>query len=294
MPLTLTSIFEDNFHRANENPLTISNWAAPEDGNANLQIINNACVGTDATNDCEQLCKTALPNDQFVQATLAAPFATDFSVLFLYIRSTSLLQTGNGYFCEIANGGAQVWLFDSSRSITPAFTYPTPTTGDTFAVAAVGSTFYVLRNGVVLGSGVDNTFSSGQGILEITDDTAITDVQLSDFKVGSASNSSGGNNANPIYITSDMTMGWRESQTLNAKAFGIRISKIILVPTGTRAAGNITITDPNDGTVLFTYPIPASGPFQTQFDWNKSFPAYRDFQVTGPSTTGVAALIYYR
>lgn len=114
-------------------------------------------------------------------------------------------------------------------------------------------------------------------------------------------------NSNPIYIDTDMTSGWRASQTLNTgnlpataqnsgvkRQFGIRTSKIVLVLVGTQAAGTILIADPIDSTILFKQDIPSSGTFQREFDWAVNLSTERDFKVTGPTTTGVAVQIWYR
>jgi hypothetical protein len=100
-------------------------------------------------------------------------------------------------------------------------------------------------------------------------------------------------NTNPIHIDVDMTAGWRSLQTLSGTPMGIRVVKILLTGNPTAAAGSITITDPNDGTVLLALPV-TSSMSPIQFDFQTAGVGWRDFQVTGVTATTTALKIWYK
>jgi hypothetical protein len=120
-------------------------------------------------------------------------------------------------------------------------------------------------------------------------------------------------NSNPIILDTDISTGWRANQTLNtgnlpshAQQFsgtvtrqpGIIVSKIVLESNGTTVAGVVTVADPNDGTVLWNSAVAAgagaTGTVLTREDFSDNFPAWRDFKVTGLTTTVSKIYIWYR
>lgn len=105
-------------------------------------------------------------------------------------------------------------------------------------------------------------------------------------------------NSLPIVLDTDFT-SFKSHQTLQTPGFGIRVYKLALVVLhgGASSAGVVTITDPNDSTVLYpTMPVSVSTPadtiiftdnIDTQLQW-------RDFSVTGLTATGTKLLVWYR
>jgi len=111
----------------------------------------------------------------------------------------------------------------------------------------------------------------------------------------------------PIYLDTDMAAGWESLQTLNtanlpatiqnpgpiSAQWGIRITKIQIIPNGVTAAATILIVNPDDNSVLFKYPVTTTqAPVEVDFENN--FPNWLDFKATGMTTGVVALLIWYR
>lgn len=115
----------------------------------------------------------------------------------------------------------------------------------------------------------------------------------------------------PIIYDTDNASGWRSQQTLNTgnlpstiqqlsgavtRQWGIKVTKVELHTNGTTVAGAVTIADPNDSTVLYTYNVPAgatAGIINTQDFWGR-LSEWRDFKVTGLTATVTKVLIFYR
>jgi hypothetical protein len=118
-------------------------------------------------------------------------------------------------------------------------------------------------------------------------------------------------NSQPIIIDTDTASGWRSLQTLNTgnlpttaqqlsgavtRQWGIHVPKLVLMTNGTTVAGTVTISDPNDSTVLWTSPVAAgvtAGIIKSE-DWSEAWASWRDFKVTGVTATVTKLLIWYR
>jgi hypothetical protein len=123
-------------------------------------------------------------------------------------------------------------------------------------------------------------------------------------------------NSMPILINTDTASGWRSLQTLNTgnlpsvqnqpplgpvtRQWGLHVFRIIITAQATTlVTGVITVSDPNDNTVLFQTGITNtaaasiggiiydSGMIRPAFDW-------RDFKVTGVTNAVVQMEIWYR
>lgn len=101
-------------------------------------------------------------------------------------------------------------------------------------------------------------------------------------------------NTNPIYIDTDMTQGWRASQTLNptANAIGFRVVKVI--HTSAVAGHSVTLKD-NRANVSRTLTAAFAGSNDHDFP---SPLAYEDLQVTfnpaQPAAGADSVLVEYR
>lgn len=106
-------------------------------------------------------------------------------------------------------------------------------------------------------------------------------------------------NSMPVVIDTDMTVGWRASQTLQAQpGSGFRVTKIELVAASATSAGTVTIVDPVDNTVLYP-PIGvaaalAAGTSVVNNDLPNASLAFRDFKATGLTATATKLYIWYR
>ena len=108
-------------------------------------------------------------------------------------------------------------------------------------------------------------------------------------------------NSLPVLVDTDISTGWRANQTLssNTYATGLRIVKIALVVASTTSsAGTVTITDPNDSTVLYPpMTVAASiavGNVLYTDNLDSQALQWRDFNVTGVTATGTRLYIWYR
>lgn len=102
-------------------------------------------------------------------------------------------------------------------------------------------------------------------------------------------------NAMPIALDADATFS--AIQTLQAKPFGIRVWKIALYVVSTSVSGTVTITDPNDNTILLApMVVPASGAAGTLYFYDNptQLLQWRDFKVVGLTATATRLLIWYR
>jgi hypothetical protein len=190
MSLILTQTAFDNFTRANENPLSQGgNWTT--DGTP-LQVFSDLCTATNiGGTNAEFYAGTTLAANQYASATISN-MAANGSYLFVYSRLQTFI--GNDYQLELlkGSGGSSAYLYSVTGG-TPTFIFSSSTitisNGDVWAVAAVGSIIYVVQNGTVVGSVTDTTWSSGShSALGMQTSSALTDVQLSLFSIGTASN----------------------------------------------------------------------------------------------------------
>jgi hypothetical protein len=193
MSLTLTQTNSDNFTRANESPLVTPPWTVVGQG---LQIVSNLCEATVVSgNDTEVYSGTALAADQYAAATISN-MSADGSDIFLFVRLQANNNDNSGYELLLQKGSASssYQLFSVTGGSLTSILFSSGITisnGDVWAVAVVGSTLYVVRNGTVLGTVTNTTWSSGSfSGLGIQTASALTDVQLSLFSIGTASNAS--------------------------------------------------------------------------------------------------------
>jgi|SRR5271167_2315330 len=115
-------------------------------------------------------------------------------------------------------------------------------------------------------------------------------------------------NANPIFANADF-VSWRATQTLNTGSLpgytfkrqpGIRPYRIQLQNSAVAVTGGlVTITDPNDSTVLWQYEVLAAattfaGVVIVDEDWDVTLPAWRDFSITGLTAANAQIFIWYR
>lgn len=190
--LTLNQTASDTFQRANENPLSQGgNWTQYST-NA-LQVVSDLCETTLAGSEqIEIYSGTTLAANQYAAATISnMVFDTGGSDLFLYARLQANNSPANGYelFLQKGSSSSSFYLYSvvgsSPNFLTDGFI--TISNGDVWALATVGSTIYVLQNGTVVGQGTDATWASGSySALGIQAPTALTDVQLSLYSIGTA------------------------------------------------------------------------------------------------------------
>jgi hypothetical protein len=162
-----------HFQRMNVSPLGPP-WATVL-SNPGLQIVGDVCetlppyAGVQTYNPP---CGT--PNDQYASVTIAA-IPTGF--LNLVVRGNAY---GSGYQLQL-QAGQNYWSLLLGGESQIAIGSATPEVGDVWAVAAIGTTLYVIRNGAVLATVIDTTYASGQTALSLAGG-----VQVSNFSMGRA------------------------------------------------------------------------------------------------------------
>ena len=241
--LAFTQTISDSFSRANENPLSDGgNWAAngtpvpPNDAPA--KILSDQCVMSDATiyanyagpwsGDCNAFwVGAALPDNQWAELQIAAlnSSPSHYASVQIGLRTTP----GVDYSCVIRNNGdgtCNVITYSvpvNGQSFVPVYAptygfFPFGTLtfqnvpfslGDTFRVAALGTTIYVLHNGQILGNYTDSAIASGSPSFVLAG-TAISDTAVTNFKggsvaQGSAPSAGGGLNGNIVPTTIQAT-----------------------------------------------------------------------------------------
>jgi hypothetical protein len=186
----LTPLFSDNFTRANVSPLT-SPWAIDTAGDAGLKIVSDHCQNVGGANsEGVQLYEETLPNDQYASATVGATFPSA-AALNIMARTTqnviSFFSTNwPGYKFQIY--GSNAYLYCSTGGLLGFVPIvPGVSIGDTFTIAIVGTTVYLLHNSTQLAAVTNTSVSSGGSALATATDNSGNAVKVSSFVVGSAS-----------------------------------------------------------------------------------------------------------
>ena len=208
---TLTPLFSDNFQRANVSPLAAP-WAIDENGDTGLAIVSDLCGDAGGANTTGvQLYEETLPNDQYVSATLGGPLQSGSSGFEISARTTDNgVQFTPGHwpgYALVVYGffGTIGWnLFCSTGGLIASESGLTINSGDTFTLAIVGTTVYVLQNSTLLTSFSNSAVSSGGSALACISNGNGNSVQVSNFVVGSASS---GYDPTKIFLGSVRVLG---------------------------------------------------------------------------------------
>lgn len=216
-------IFEDNFTRANENPLNSLEWQTPGlyPGHP-LSVFSNHCVpGVQTTNTFGAAVFIGAPvaGDQFVEGTVGA-VGTD-GELGLYLRlNNGDVSTVSGYSCGVATGSVAsgLGLANNTVFVGKALSGTTgllashtlggaPSPGDKLKFQVIGTAITVFYNGTSIITGTDTSIPSGlTGLFVETintfSDTYWTDVKIGEFRPGYTSGISVSNCVgDPVYYS---------------------------------------------------------------------------------------------
>jgi hypothetical protein len=199
---SFTTLFHDPFSTdADQNPLDPAKWSEISTffglSVGPLEVASNKCQGTITGADNIQAWVGVGPSNCFAQFTLAAAPANTSSVPFMAYRYDSSRESGYGYVASV-NYQFGNWTMLIGRIVNgivnnfvSATIAATLNPGDVFAVACLGNTHYLFYNGVLYAAETDGTFDfvfsgSGSILLGAAPASAVTDIQFSDFKCGSA------------------------------------------------------------------------------------------------------------
>jgi hypothetical protein len=180
MSITLTPLFTDDFHRANENPLANPPWSLPVGSNT-LQIVSDVCECTQ--DSCNNTYEGALPDDQYASATIAGFVAANNPQLRVYVRQSGDL--GTFYELVVTSGSFFIKQLPTDNVLL-FITGTVAAVDDVWTVAAIGTTLYVLQNGTQVGSVSDSSIASGGAALGAGINIALSDITYSLFVAGSA------------------------------------------------------------------------------------------------------------
>jgi hypothetical protein len=186
----LTPLFSDNFTRANVSPLT-SPWAIDTAGEASLQIVSDFCQNVGGANSQGvQLYNETLPNDQYASATVGATFpsAAALNIMARTTQNAIPFFSTNWPGYKLSIYGSNAYLYCSTGGLLGFVPIvPGVSIGDTFTIAIVGTTVYLLHNSTQLAAVTNTSVSSGGSALATATDNSGNAVKVSSFVVGSAS-----------------------------------------------------------------------------------------------------------
>lgn len=187
MAYIFNKVFSDNFARANEQPLNTANWTVNTGAFPALAVVNHLCVSVAPFGQAgtEFYTGSTFGNDQYATATLAnnpVPGAE----LDVFIRSSTDAITSYysaGLFVNPDQTGL-VFLLKGGGQIGGNVAVGAVKAGDTLTVGAIGTTIFLVLNGVQLISGTDATFASGRTGMDIFPPAAQSDMEVSYFETG--------------------------------------------------------------------------------------------------------------
>ena len=183
MALVYTTLATDTFQRP-DGPLG-ANWTLVPTGDP-LEIVNHACCAPGGDFGWEFYTGVSFPADQWAQVTIGN-FVGGNSEIFMSMRSSADGDIYYGLDFQLAEVGG-ITFFSSSESTDVSFPGD-PTPGDVWRMGIVGTTWYVFKNGVQVGTGTDNTIASGGINVFIQPDTNTTDATITNFQAGSITQS---------------------------------------------------------------------------------------------------------
>jgi hypothetical protein len=199
--IVLTQLAEDNFATdANASPLPSPPWSLGTPPTFwKLAVVSGLCVGSAATanNGCENYVGSggfSLPNDQYASANIPNVVSFGQSVLQPSCRaaggnyeSTGYLSFNAGYTLVVQSAGFFTLYYVTGFTYTMLGTseHVTGRNNDIWTIAAIGTTVFVLQNGVIIISVSNSTYSSGFTSLGLENDEGTAATSL--FSTGSAS-----------------------------------------------------------------------------------------------------------
>ena len=182
---TLTTVFTDNFTRANENPLDPTHWTAVTSGGAQpCQVVTNTCQGTAAGFGCVERSTPIAwsTTQQFIQSTCTA--ISSGALNNVYLGAVPSRTTGWGILQQAAN--CQVYQGISLRR-TFAHVF---VSGDFIRMEYLGQRLDFWVNSTLIMS----TFSVLQlepPTIELDPQTTIASVQVTNVTVGTTGTGTG-------------------------------------------------------------------------------------------------------
>lgn len=203
MSFILSEIARDTFHHADQNPIDPTHWTTLI-GFANLQIASNLCISADLNNDAAAAYTGAsFPDDQYAAITLDQ---LANGILYAICRTNADNTTGYvvsaiGPFGLTTDNLVLFDEADSENVIGTATVTLAPS--DIVVCGAIGSTIFVMHNGVVVIQVTNtSTLTGGRPATNVSPfSDVLVDASLSLFTAGSVSQSGGSSSAAPWFVS---------------------------------------------------------------------------------------------
>jgi hypothetical protein len=193
-----TQTVVDTFSQANENPLSSGGkWTSATTAGSIVpaQLISNTVqttnVGAGGNHAQAWYTGASFPNNQYAEITASADPASGF--ISVGVRGTSGVDTS--YHAAIGgplNGTTTIYIVLRQAGVQTVLVGPmvvTGAVGDVYRLAALGSTISVYQNGVLVGSIVDTTLTTGIPSLFVQAVTTAASATITKFAAGSVTQS---------------------------------------------------------------------------------------------------------
>jgi len=179
---------EDNFERADETPIG-GNWSTDSVFTPGLRLLTNALQGGSAGNALSYWNAFTPADDQFSQVrALVLGTNTDFG-------PTTRGDAAGSAYIALANTGAEGLAKFTAGTYTSLASVPiTPNLaiGDILRLEVEGSTLRMYRNGILLGSTTDTSFTTGKtGVHAFPTNSRLNDWRGGDLTSSHRLNASG-------------------------------------------------------------------------------------------------------
>jgi hypothetical protein len=203
--LNFSTLGTDSFQRANANPIG-GNWTTSGTFGA-LQIVSDAVeAATGGTVNVAYWNASAFNNDQWSQITVGATIGT--SAVGPAVRLGTASENGYAFLWQGTTGSSGTWRLQKyvSGTVTQLATGTlTVSTGDTLAIAAVGTNIYLYWNGVFVFTISDSALTSGSAGMLVFSASGTTQATITGWSGGNFQNAPapppvGGSGAVPWYL----------------------------------------------------------------------------------------------
>jgi hypothetical protein len=255
---TFNTLFTDTFTRANENPLSDGgNWSEFSGGGLYpLQVLGDACAGTNTTNQNTEYYNGTLPNDQYAEATVAA--IGEFSFLWVFAREGSTIDPSLSGYGLSFNKDSDSFRLQAASSFLYSGTGAL-FVGDTFLLATYGTTIAAYHNGTQIAAVTDSTYSSGKVATACVVSNTVSDTTIAPFTAGS------------VFV------GYSISGNAGIAGATVAYSGTSSGSVTADGSGDFTISGLNNGTYLLT-------PSSSDYGFT---PPNRNVTVSGGNVTGI-------
>lgn len=163
MSYNFTTLAQDTFHRANENPLSDGgNWTTII-GDSAAQVVSDACEATAPSAFCGAVFSgISAPDNMYSSIKIGAQDVASNSAWEIYVRFVNNGNFTAGYSAYISNASPNsVQITAYATATTLATVSCTIHVGDVFLFGLYGSTWLLYQNGVLLAFGSDSSTPSG-------------------------------------------------------------------------------------------------------------------------------------